>query len=117
MSSEPPPVSDLRGNMLSWAARLVRLVCGPRPTQHEWDHCAEAIRDVAFDIKREAEAVSVPSERPAEEAALIEAVNGLNLSDNDPYDAWDAAKWRVFNAAVTFVRASARLPEEEGDLG
>lgn len=37
---------------------------------------------------------------------LVTAVEGLDpaVSDHQPYQAWDAAKWRVFNAAVRFIK-------------
>lgn len=46
---------------------------------------------------------------------LIEAVRALDpaAADDQPYSAWDAAKWTVFNAAVRFVKESRpawRLP-------
>lgn len=37
--------------------------------------------------------------------ALVDAVQGLDAGgDTQPYDAWDAAKWTVFNAAVRLVK-------------
>jgi len=51
-------------------------------------------------------------------AALIVAVRALDpaAADDEPYDAWDRAKWDVFNAAVRFVRETVRSTPV-GDAG
>lgn len=43
--------------LLSWAARLVRLVCGPTPTPREWEIAADGVRRVAQEMQAELDAL------------------------------------------------------------
>ena len=47
--------------------------------------------------------------------ALRDAVQALDpaAADGQPYDAWDAAKWKVFNAAVRLIREHPQ-PDPQG---
>lgn len=47
---------------------------------------------------------------------LVESVTALESAarDDAPHGAWDTAKWKVFNAAVRFVKVEA-APDPRGE--
>lgn len=63
-----------RAQLLSWAARLVRAVCAPTP-----DEIAEPVRDVAFELKKLAEATDQAAAPPSWQAIETAPKDGTEV--------------------------------------